>query len=31
MADSLAVGVIRAIRSRYPPAFVEHTLLMLGR
>jgi hypothetical protein len=31
MADSLAVSVIRAIRSRYPPAFVEHTLLMLGR
>jgi len=31
MADSLAVSVIQAIRSRYPPAFVEHTLLLLGK
>jgi hypothetical protein len=31
IADSLAISVIRAIRSRYPPAFVEHTLLMLER
>ncbi len=31
MAASHAVNVIRAIQSRYPPAFVEHTLLMLGR
>ena len=31
LADSLAVSMVGAIRSRYPPAFVEHTLLMLGR
>jgi hypothetical protein len=31
LADSLAASMIQAIRSRYPPAFVEHTLLMFGR
>jgi hypothetical protein len=31
LADSLAVSMVDAVRSRYPPAFVEHTLLMLGR
>lgn len=27
----LAVEMVQAIRSRYPPAFVEHTLLLLQR
>lgn len=27
----VAVGIVEAIRSRYPPAFVEHTLLLLKR
>jgi hypothetical protein len=31
MAGSLAVSMVQAIRPRYPPAFVEHTLLILGR
>jgi len=31
MADSLAVSMVGAIRSRYPLAFVEHTLLLFGR
>jgi hypothetical protein len=27
----VAADIVRAIRSRYPPAFVEHTLLLLRR
>jgi hypothetical protein len=27
----VAVGIVQAIRSRYPSAFVEHTLLLLKR
>lgn len=29
MDNRLAVEIVKAIRTRYPPAFVEHTLLVL--
>jgi hypothetical protein len=31
LTAALAVSIVQAIRSRYPVAFVEHTLLMLRR
>ncbi len=31
MDKSLAIKIVKAIRLRYPPAFVEHTLLVLER
>lgn len=29
MDEKLAAEIVKAIRTRYPPAFVEHTLLVL--
>lgn len=29
MDKKLAVEIVKAVRARYPPAFVEHTLLVL--
>jgi len=31
LEPGLAVSIVQAIRTRYPPAFVEHTLLLLRR
>jgi predicted nucleic acid-binding protein len=31
MDEKLAVEIVGAVRTRYPPAFVEHTMLLLRR
>lgn len=31
LSRELAIKIVQAIRTRYPPAFVEHTLLLLRR
>ncbi len=31
MGRKLAIDMVQSIHTRYPPAFVEHTLLLLRR